>query len=127
MTEQFIAVSSLSNNLGLINPDTFQTTAVRVGINPTSVAYNFNSSTLLTVNTASRTATILDLLDRKVRAILDLDVGVTAALETCRVNPADSSSVTQLCSFALDVDVQRNLAIVADEGRNRVLLVPLPR
>ena len=126
-TEQFIALSSLTNNLGLIDPVTFQTTAVRVGINPTAVAYNFNSATLITVNTASRTATILDLLDRKVRMILDLDLGATLPLETCRVNPADPNSITQLCSFAVDVDVQRNLAIVVDEGRNRLLLVPLPR
>jgi YVTN family beta-propeller protein len=127
ITEQFIALSSLTNNLGLVNPDTFQLTAVRVGINPTAVAYNFNSATLITANTASRTATILDLLDRKVRAVLGLDIGATTPLETCRVNPADSNSVTQLCTFAVDVDVQRNLAVVTDEGHDRLLLIPLPR
>jgi YVTN family beta-propeller protein len=127
ISEHFIAVSSLSNNLGVINPETSQATPVRVGINPTGVAYNFNSGTLITVNTASRTATIMDFLDRRVRAMLDLDVGVTIPLETCRVNPADSNSVTQLCSFAVDVDVLRNLALVVDEGHNRLLLIPLPR
>lgn len=106
VSDRFVVVSSLSNNLGIVNPATFQVTPVRVGINPTSLAYNFQSSTLVTVNSTSQTVSVMDFIGRRVRAVLGL------------------SSSQQ---FAVDIHPRMNLAVIADEGNNRVLLVPLPR
>ncbi len=106
VTTLFVATSSLGNNVAIFNPDTQQLTPLRVGINPTSLAYNFESSTLVTVNTASNTISVVDFLDRRVRAVL----------------PLSASS-----QFSVAIHPRTNLAVVADQNNNRVLLVPLPR
>lgn len=105
-SDRFLVVSSLTNNLAIIAPDTLQLALARVGINPTSLAYNFNASTLVTANTASNTLSVMDFLDRRIRAVVP--VAVSAPL-------------------ALDIHPRTNLAVLADEANNRVLLVPLPR
>ena len=106
VTGFFLVGSSLANTFLVVNPDTQQILPVRVGINPTSMAYNFQSSTLVTVNTASNTVSVMDFLDLRVRAIL----GLTGSQQ-----------------FSVDIHARTNLAVIADENNNRVLLVPLPR
>jgi len=105
-TDRFLVLSSLSNNLVLINPANSQASALRVGINPTSVAYNVNTATLVTVNSASNTISVMDFIDRRIRAILPL-VGSQ--------------------QFSVAIHPRTNLAVLVDEASNRVLLVPLPR
>jgi DNA-binding beta-propeller fold protein YncE len=102
----FLVVSSLTNNLLAVQPDTGATTPVRVGINPTSVAYNYRSSTLVTVNSSSQTFSVMDFLTQRVRAILPL-----------------SGSL----QFSVAIQPRTNLAVVVDQTNNRVLVVPLPR
>ncbi len=102
----FVAVCSSNNDLILVDPAALQSSALRVGINPTSLASNFQSSTLVTVNTASNTMTVVDFLDQRVRAIL----GMGGSQQ-----------------FSIDIHPRTNLAVIADESKNRVLLVPLPR
>jgi YVTN family beta-propeller protein len=102
----FLIASSLANSLVVLNPDTQQATSLRVGINPTSLAFNFQSSTLVTVNTASNTVSVMDFQTERVRAIL----GLTGSPQ-----------------FAVDIHPRTNLAVIADQNNNRVLLVPLPR
>jgi YVTN family beta-propeller protein len=106
VTGLFLVASSLANSLVVLNPDTQQATSLRVGINPTSLAFNFQSSTLVTVNTASNTVSVMDFQTERVRAILGL---------------------TGSSQFAVDIHPRTNLAVVADQNNNRVLLVPLPR
>jgi DNA-binding beta-propeller fold protein YncE len=101
----FLVANSLSNNLVLADPSTFLLTPVRTGINPTSVAYNFQSATALTVNTASHTISVMDYVGRHVQAILPLG---GSPEQSVAVNPVT------------------NLAVVADQANDRVLLVPLP-
>ncbi|HEV8385667.1 MAG TPA: hypothetical protein VGQ11_12410, partial [Candidatus Acidoferrales bacterium] len=79
---------------------------VRTGINPTSLALNFNSSTLVTVNAGSNSISVMDYLDRSIRAVLGI--------------PASPH-------FAVEIHPRTNLAVVLDETGNRVLLLPLPR
>src|SRR5712692_1872079 len=102
----FVAACALGNSLILVDPVAQQSASLRVGINPTSLANNFQSSTLVTVNTDSNTMTVVDFLDRRVRAIL----GMTGSQQ-----------------FSIDIHPRSNLAVIADENNNRVLLVPLPR
>ncbi len=106
VTQTFIANASLGNNLAIVNPDTLQASAARVGINPTSIAYNFNSSTLVTVNTASKSMSVMDFIQRRIRDVIAI-------------------SGSPLLSVA--IHPRTNLAVVSDADNNRVLLIPLPR
>lgn len=105
-SDRFLVVSSLTNNVVIVNAATLEATAVRVGVNPTSLAYNFQTGTLVTVNTASQTVSVLDFVNQRVRAILPL---------------AGSSR------FSVAIHPRTNVAAIADTANNRLLLVPLPR
>lgn len=100
----FVANSSLGNSLIFINPDTLQTTNARSGINPTSMGYNQNSSILVTTNTASKSISVMDFVQRRIRNVIGIG----------------SSS-----QFAVAIHPRTNLAVVSDAANNRVLLVPL--
>ncbi len=105
ITDTFMITASANNQVVLLNPNTGQTSGIRVGIGPSSIAYNFASSTLVTANNLSGTMSVIDFLDQTVRSVFSL------------------SSSTQ---FAVDIHPQTNLAVVADPVHNQVLLVPLP-
>jgi DNA-binding beta-propeller fold protein YncE len=102
----FLITASLQNQVEILDPDTGVLTPLRVGINPTALAYNFATSTLVTLNTLSQTMTVIDFLERRVRAVF----------------PVAPSS-----QFSVDIHPQTNLAVVADSINSRVLLLPLPR
>ncbi len=104
----FLVASSLSNQVLILNPVSQVVTPIRTGINPTSIAYNFASSTLVTTNSVSSTMTVMDFLERRVRAVL----------------PVTPSS---LSLFSVAIHPFTNLAVVADSTHNRVLFFPLPR
>ncbi|MGA7851952.1 MAG: hypothetical protein WCA15_01420 [Candidatus Acidiferrales bacterium] len=124
--QDFLAVDSLLNDLLIVDPLTGQVLGVVfTGINPTSLDYNFNSSTVVTSNAASTTLSILDYVcppnpngatscpTPQVRDVID--VGGT--------NP--SSEV--IGPNAVAIDSRLNLAVQVDQTNNRVLLVPLPQ
>lgn len=102
----FLANSSLGNSIAVINTDTLQAFFLRAGINPTSIALNVNSSTLVAVNAGSHSISVMDYVDRRIRAVL----GIAASSQ-----------------FAVDIHPRTNLAVILDEANNRVLLLPLPR
>ncbi len=103
-TGLFFVTSSLSNTIFALNPDTLQITAIRVGVNPTSLAYNFQSGTLVTINTASNTISLVDSQTFTTRATL----GIGASPQ-----------------FAVAIHPRANLAVVANQANNRVLFLPL--
>jgi DNA-binding beta-propeller fold protein YncE len=102
----FMVSASLSNRLLILDPTSRSTTTFRVGINPTSVAYNFASSTLVMTNSVSQTMTVVDFLSGRVRAVLN---------------------VKSSGRFAVDIHPFTNLAVIADSAGNRIILRPLPR
>jgi DNA-binding beta-propeller fold protein YncE len=102
----FLITASLQNQIEILDPSTGIQTPFRVGINPTALAYNFASSTLVTLNQLSQTMTVVDFLARQVRAVF----------------PLSPSS-----QFGVDIQPQTNLAVVADPANSRVLLLPLPQ
>ena len=104
-TANFYATSSQGNLITAFNPDTGATQAIKVGINPTSLAYNFRTSTILTVNALSNTISIVDSQTFRTRATLG--IGGSA-------------------QFAAAIHPFTNLAVIADQANNRVLLLPLP-
>ncbi|MGB6431961.1 MAG: hypothetical protein WBF06_15365 [Candidatus Acidiferrales bacterium] len=103
---QFLVASSLSNQIFLASAVSQQSTAFSVGINPTSIAYNPFSSTLVTTNTESGTMTVVDLLARQIRSVLSVNSGA---------------------QFAVAIHPWTNVATVADTVDNKLIFIPLPR
>lgn len=113
----FLANSSTNNEVVILDPTTSTETPFRIGINPTAIAYNYLTSTLVSTNTASHTVTVADFLAKRIRAILTLPPA-----------PVNSNlALTGALQFALDIHPLTNLAVIADTANGRVLLVPLPR
>ena len=104
-TLNFYATSSQGNTITAFNPDNGSTQSIKVGINPTSLAYNSQSSTILTVNALSNTISIVDSQTFRTRATLGI---------------GGSSQ------FAAAIHPLTNLAVIADQANNRVILLPLP-
>jgi DNA-binding beta-propeller fold protein YncE len=101
----FYVTSSQGNVITAFNPDAGATTQIKVGINPTSLAYNFQTGTIVTVNSLSNTVSIVDAQTFKTKATLGIG----------------SSS-----QFAVAIHAIQNLAAIADSANNRLLLMPLP-
>jgi hypothetical protein len=113
----FIVASSTGNVVYVIDPVTSVQYSFRIGINPTSIAYNYRTSTLVSTNTGSHTMTVADFLGQKIRAVLPLPPP-----------PVNSNlALTGAIQFALDIHPFENVAVVADTANGRVLFIPLPR
>ena len=102
----FYVTESDGNLIGAFNPDTGQVTPIRVGINPTSIAYNLQTGTILTVNTASNTISVIDSQTFKTRGTF----GISGSPQ-----------------FAAAIHPRTNMAVIADQFNNRVILYPLPK
>jgi DNA-binding beta-propeller fold protein YncE len=118
----FIAASSTGNSVNIIDPVSSVQIAFRIGINPTSIAYNFLTSTLASTNTASHTVTVADFLGQRIRAVLALPPAASA-----NSNLALSLAFAGSLQYALDIHPLTNIAVIADTVNGRVLFVPLPR
>jgi DNA-binding beta-propeller fold protein YncE len=105
VSDLFIVANSLQNNILTVDPLTFFTVSTRVGINPQSISYNFQTATLATYNNTSHTLSLVDYLVPAVKAVV----------------PVSGSA-----AFSVAIDPNTNTAVVADQANNRVLLVPLP-
>ncbi len=115
LNQQFIVANSLSNNLVIVDPNTLIQTPVRVGIDPTALDYDYQTSTLVTSNLASHTLSILDYVCPPASGGAScLNPQVQAVL------PLGGSQ-----QFSVAVDPNLNLVVVVDQANNRVLLVPL--
>jgi DNA-binding beta-propeller fold protein YncE len=114
----FLVASSLSNSVVVYDPSIQQQVeSLRVGINPTSIAYNTLTGTLVSTNTGSHTITVADILSNRIRALLTLPAP-----------PANSAiALTGRLQFGLDIHPLTNLAVIADTANGRVLFIPLPR
>ncbi len=102
------SISSLSASITGIVYDPAPATAVfiRVGINPFSVGYNYQTGTLLTINSTSNTSSVVDSQNLKTRQTLGI------------------SSMSQ---FAIAVDNLTNTAVIVDQNNNRVVFLNLPK
>jgi DNA-binding beta-propeller fold protein YncE len=105
VNQVFIVAASLGNSIFFVDAQGKQSIAVRVGINPTAVAFNYFSSTIVTVNSISSTISVLDITDQRVHANMGL-------------------KASQLGSIA--IHPRTNIAAVVDQANNRLLLIPMP-
>lgn len=118
----FIANSSTGNVVNVLDPVNSVQTQFRIGINPTAIAYNFRTSTLVSTNTASHTISVVDFLGQKIRAVLPLPTATAA-----NANLASFLVVSGAFQYALDIHPYTNIAVIADTANGRVLFVPLPQ
>jgi DNA-binding beta-propeller fold protein YncE len=102
----FYSVSSQGNVITAFNPDGGGTQTIKVGINPNAIAYNFQTGTILTVNSVSNTISIVDSQTFATKATLG--IGATS-------------------KFAAAIQTLTNLAVIADQANNRVILFPVPK
>jgi len=102
----FYATSTQQNAVYVFDPNTGSTNTIRVGINPYSVGYNYQTGTLLTINSTANTSSVIDSQNLRTRQTLGI------------------SSQSQ---FAVAVDNWFNSAVVVDQNNNRVLILALPK
>lgn len=122
VNQVFLTANSLMNQIVLIDPTTFLETPVRVGIGPTSLDYNYQASTLVTVNSISDTMSVLSYVcppSAGAPACLGPQVRTVIGLGGGQVAPVFGPS-------AVAVDPILNLAVLVDADNNQVLLIPLP-
>ena len=123
VNQVFLAANSLQNQVVILDPSSFLPTPVAVGIGPTSLDYNYQTRTLVTVNSISHSMSILSYtcppslaapacVGPQVATVL----GLGGAQQTAPVFGPN----------AVAIDPILNLAVVIDEDDNQVLLVPLP-
>jgi YVTN family beta-propeller protein len=123
VNQVFLAANSLQNQIVIIDPTSFLPTPVAVGMGPTSLDYNFQTRTLVTVNSVSHSMSILAYtcppslaapacLGPQVSTV----IGIGGSEETTPVFGPN----------AVAIDPILNLAVLIDEDNNQVLLVPVP-
>ena len=107
VNDDFLVADSTGNRILVIDPQSNKITQnIGTGINPTSIAYNFNALEAVTVNTGSHTASVVEITPNgsQVRQLILVD---GSQQQSVAVNPLT------------------NLAVVADQSHNQILLVPL--
>ncbi|HEY1468701.1 MAG TPA: hypothetical protein VGF61_06635 [Candidatus Acidoferrum sp.] len=104
----FYATSPQLNSIYTFNPDTGGTQTVRVGVNPFSIAYNFQTGTLLSVNAASTGNSI-------------------SVIDTQTLSTQATVGIGSQAQFAAAMDNVYGTAVIADQNNNRVLFVPMPK
>lgn len=120
LNQVFLVANSLESTVAIVNPGTFQTSSVAVGVNPTSVDYDYQTSTLMTVNSLSNTI-----------SVLDYDCPPSNVPNGCS-NPQVRAAVTGGSSTGvigpntIALDPLLDIAVIVDPDNNRILLMPIP-
>jgi len=126
LNQVFVVADSTANNVNIVDPLTSeQVASISTGINPTSVDYNFNTSTLVTSNAASNTLSILSYVcPPNPNGISNCPVPQVRDV----LDPGSGAAVTPVIPGpnSIAIDPRLNLAVQIDQANNRILLVPLP-
>ena len=105
----FYATSTQENAIYTFDPDDGTTNLIRVGVNPFSIAYNYQTGTIVSMNSTSNTASVVD--------------AVNAPAFVTR----ETLGITSQSQFAVALDEFTNTAVVVDQNNDRVLLLPMPK
>jgi DNA-binding beta-propeller fold protein YncE len=122
----FVVANSLQDNLAFIDGSTFNNATVAVGVNPTSLDYNFQTSTLVTANSASNTMSVIEYTCSPITVAGQPVTCLTGPQTRLILGLPGSSLPSQLQQYSVGIDLRMNLAVVADQNNDRVLLIPLP-
>jgi DNA-binding beta-propeller fold protein YncE len=123
VNQVFLVANSLLNNVVIIDPTTFIQTPLSTGIAPTSLDYNYQTSTLVTVNSPSRTMSVLSYVCPPASGA---SACVGSGVRTVLGVGGTQTSIPVLGPNAVAIDPKLNLAVLVDPDNNRILLVPLP-
>lgn len=117
VNQDFLVANSLQNTVVIVDPNAFQGNSVRVGINPTAIDYNFQTSTLITANHVSNTLSIMEYV---------CPPPLNGGPSNCTA-PRARLILTFASSpqFSVAVDPKLNLAVLADEANDRVWIIPM--
>jgi len=105
-TGVFYATSTQANAIYAFRPSTGGAQTISVGINPFSLGFNYQTGTLLTINSTSNTASVVDTQNFKTRQTL---------------------GITSMSQFAIDVDKVTNTSVIVDQNNNRVVFLAMPK
>lgn len=103
----FYSVSSGGNVVTSFNPDNGATSSAHVGINPTSLAINPQTGGIMTINFTGQTVSIIDAISNPFTTRRTYGLGGSA-------------------QFGIAIDQFTNMAVLADQANNRVLIFPMP-
>jgi len=123
VNQVFLVANSLQNQVAIIDPATFLGTPVAVGIGPTSLDYDFQTSTLVTANSISNTMSVLSYV---CPPTLAAPACVGPQVSTVLGLGGTQATVPIFGPNAVAVDPMLSLAVLVDEDNNQVLLIPLP-
>jgi len=124
LNQAFLVTDSLNNNVVIINPLTFVPVTVRGGFNPSSIAYDSQTSTITVVNAATGTLSVLDYVCPPLAgqpACTSPQVRATIGLVGSQISPT-----APLGPKTIDIDPFLNVAVLVDAENNRLLMIPLP-
>lgn len=125
VNQVFLTANSLLNEVVIIDPATTNETFVRVGIGPSSIDYNFQASTLVTVNSVSHTMSVMAYVCPP-SSTVPVATCFAPQVRTVLGLGGAQTSTPLLGPNSVAIDPKLNLAVLVDEDNNRVLLVPLP-
>ncbi len=117
ITDTFLVADSLNNEIGIVDAKTLVLNTFRVGIDPTAIAYNFQSGTGVTVNQATNTLSIFNF------------VATNPPDSQLMINTAQVEMILPFggsAEFSVAVNPITNIATVVDQANGRLLLIPLP-
>jgi DNA-binding beta-propeller fold protein YncE len=117
ITDTFLVADSLDNQIGIIDAKTLVVNRFKVGIDPTAIAYNFQSGTGVTVNQATNTLSIFNF------------VATNPPSAQLLINTAQTEVVLPFggsAAFSVAINPETDIATVVDQANGRLLLIPLP-
>lgn len=123
LNRAFLVSDSLNNDIVIIDPLTFIPVGVRGGFNPSSIAYNQQTSTVAAVNGATGTLSILDYLCPPLTSAPQCTS--PQVRQTMGLIGSNVSAAAPLGPKTVDIDPFLNIAVLVDTLNNRVLLIPL--
>ena len=117
ITDTFLVADSLDNQIGIVDAKTLVLNTFKVGIDPTAIAYNFQSGTGVTVNQATNTLSIFNF------------VATNPPNSELMINTAQVEIILPFggsAEFSVAVNPITDVATVVDQANGRLLLIPLP-
>ena len=125
VNQDFLVADSVINNVVIVDPNTFIPTSFRVGIDPTSLDYNYQTSTLATNNAGSNTISIVSYVCPPVLNAPPSCAGPQVR-DVLGIGGLVQPSSVMIGPNSIAIDLKMNLGVLVDQSNNRVLLVPLP-
>ncbi len=127
VNQDFLVANSTVNTVVVVDPTTGVVQgSIATGINPTSVDYNYDTSSLITSNASTNTISVLNYVCPP-SPNGGSSCPTTAVRSVVAVGTPPPSSSVIVGPNSIAIDRRLNLAVQVDQINNRVLLVPLPQ